>query len=307
MAIGTTAAILGGVAIAGQTTASLIGAGKQQAAAEKSIEAQERARQKAMELAQASPGELAQIDRMLRLSEENFAMQMKYIQRDEELLNAVDPALREAGAQALQLLQGKEAAVLAPLKAERARQREALKDSLRQQLGAGYATSSAGIEALTRFDQESQAVTAATQQNVVQSFLGLSAQVRPDVAGKVGRAFGQTAEIAGVGLGAMQNIANRQVNAWNGARIDYNPLVQAAGGSERAIAGAFSGLGGLAGTIGGYNMQNDMLDKLIASRKSTNVSVGGLPTPTFSAAPAANPFTVPPPAHGPSLFPGGLK
>lgn len=119
--------------------------------------------------------------------EQQIGMQEKQIGRQESLIEATDPALKEAAAQALGLLQGKEAASLGPARQQRERQRGQLLNSLREQLGPGAETSTAGIQALSQFDTQTSEVLAGQQQTTLSGLLGLTAQVRPDVGGEIGR------------------------------------------------------------------------------------------------------------------------
>src|SRR3990172_8481598 len=133
-------------------------------------------RQAAMAATAPTTGELAAMQRQTEVTE-------RAIMRQEALLNAVDPALMEAGKQALALLQGKEAAVLTPLRQAQARQTAQTQARLQEQLGGGFATSSAGIEAMTRLQESQLMQQAQAQQQTLGGLLGVSAQARPSVEG----------------------------------------------------------------------------------------------------------------------------
>jgi len=295
MFIGTTAAlIIGGASIVGSTVGGIItgnnaaqaseNIAKEQAAmAERVLQMQREDREFALKLAQSSPSESAAIARQYQMAEQSLSAQLESIEKDRELMNAVDPALKEAGHQALQLLQGKEAAALGPLKAERTRQRDMLESNLRDALGSGFNTSSAGMEALNRFDAESQSVLAGAQQQTMGALLGLSAGVRPDVAGKEARAYGTSSQIAASALAGTQNVAARQVAAYNGSAVNYQGVVNTSGsqyvgdlGRAQALGNLFGNIGQIGGSFAGYGMQNSMLDKYLArSDVSGHVNIGG--------------------------------
>jgi hypothetical protein len=229
-------------------------------------------RQTALGLAGASPQELAQINQQLLLSMNSLNSQLGSIAKDEELLHAVDPALKEAGMQAYRLMKGQQAEALAPIRAERARQRVGLETALRDQLGSGYKTSTAGFQALSQFDQQTAATLQQTQDATLQSFLGISAGVRPDVSGKLARAFGGAAQIGATGLSALQNITGRQVAAFNQSPINYQPLLSTAGADSvgdltRAnnLQGLFGGLSQLGGMGVGMGLQNYFQKDILGS------------------------------------------
>lgn len=209
-------------------------------------------RELAMKYAQASPQELAQIDQSIRVNEAD-------IKRKEQLIASVDPALMEAGKQALELLQGKEASVLAPLRNQREQQRKALEDNLRASLGSGYATSSAGAQALARFDQQTAETVASAQQQTLSQLLGtaqyvgVSTQLGQNVANSSAIAS-QLADIFGgrqiKAMGATPLITNRTTVPYEGA-----PFVQAAqqGAGLASTGSLLTTLGAMGMMYGGGN------------------------------------------------------
>lgn len=135
--------------------------------------------------------------------------------RQEALLNTADPALMEAGRQALQLLNGKQAPVLAPMQAEQDRQRQLLINQLGSQLGPGAIGSTAGSEALNRFNQSSQLSMAQAQQGALGQLLQTTAQTRPNpYTGAEIQAQQNQNLIQNLG-----NLQNRQVSAINATPI----------------------------------------------------------------------------------------
>ncbi len=169
--------------------------------------------------------------------------QERAVQRQSDLFASIDPAVMEASKQALQLLQGEEAKSQGPLKKQRATQRQQLVDRLREQLGPGAETSTAGIQALNAFDQESgQLFSGAQQQGLSQLFgiaqsgaQGRSAMNQGNLAlGQIGQAFGGRAgRLSQANFGAA------------GARTNAAGLTQGATGQ---LIGAQTGLAGGAGS-----------------------------------------------------------
>lgn len=128
--------------------------------------------------------------------EKDIANQERNLSRQEQLISQLDPTIIEASQQALRLLRGEEAASLGPIKNQRAQQRQKLVNSLREQLGPGAETSTAGIQALTRFDSETGNLMSGAQQSALSGLGSLSQQFtsqRPDMLREImGRSeFGQ--------------------------------------------------------------------------------------------------------------------
>lgn len=112
-------------------------------------------------LGKASVESLSQYDRALQFQEKNVA-------RQEQMIAQIDPTIIEASQQALKLLRGEESSTLTPIKNQRNLQRQKLLNQLREQLGPGAETSTAGIQALTRFDSETNNLMAGQQQSALQ-------------------------------------------------------------------------------------------------------------------------------------------
>jgi hypothetical protein len=126
---------------------------------------QEEARRQFGELAgmtkETTVAGLANYDKAIAAQERNLA-------RQEQLIAQIDPTIMEASQQALRLMRGEQASTLGPLKQQRDAQRQQLVNTLREQLGPGAETSTAGIQALTRFDQETSGIFAGAQQQALQ-------------------------------------------------------------------------------------------------------------------------------------------
>ena len=273
---------------------------EQNAMAQQVLEQQRKDRETAVGLAQPSLSELNLIATQQQYAADNLATQLESIRKDRELLDAVDPALKEAGSQAFKLLQGQEAAALGPLKDQRARERQSLESNLRAQLGSGYSTSSAGIEALSRFDSETGALTQSAQQQTLGQFLGLAASVRPDIAGKTAQAYGSSSNILGSALAGQQNITGRQVAAYTGSNVNYQNVINTAGasyvgdlGNANAMAGLGQGIAGIGGVGVGYGIQGIAQGQQNASQAKLMddfyAKYGRAPSVTFNASSPAAP------------------
>lgn len=160
--------------------------------------------------------------------DKDIARQEKNLARQEQLISQLDPTIIEASQQALRLLRGEQSSTLGPLKAQRDRQRQKLLNTLREQLGPGAETSTAGIQALTRFDAETDTLFAGAQQDMLKTLGGVGAQFtsqRPDMLREIMglSSFGQ----GKTDLGYKQGAFGLQVaDAINRA---YDPHVQTAG------------------------------------------------------------------------------
>ena len=211
-------------------TAGMRGAKSAGDAANANLAQQREDRNLALKYAEATPEELAQINRSIAINEQD-------ISRKEKLLASSDPALIEAGGQALKLLRGEEAKTLAPLRAQFDQQESELRSKLAAQLGSGYENSTAGIQALEAFNQQKNSVYANAQQNALGALLGVAQNTSAN--------YGMQSNIANAGslAGLFGNISNRQVSAIRGTPITAAgaPFVQSA--ANAAANQAFIGNG----------------------------------------------------------------
>ncbi len=191
----------------------------------------------ALKFAEATPQELEQLNRGIALNEAD-------IQRKTKLLESSDPAIIEAGQQALKLLRGEEAKTLGPLKSNIAKQESALREKLLAQLGPGYENTTAGIQALNAFNEQANNALSGAQQNSLAQLLG--------VAQDSSARYGTQSNIQNAqGLAGMfGNISNRQVAAIRGTPITNAgaPFVQDAA-SARNLQQTVGNAAGLAGTL----------------------------------------------------------
>ena len=196
----------------------------------------------------------------LRALTQALDTQQRALGRQMELFESIDPAVMAASEQALQLLQGEEARALAPIRQERETQRQALVDRLREQLGPGAETSTAGIQALNRFDQETSQVMAGAQQQSLSQLFGIAsagAQGRSalnegtqGVAG-IGQAFGNAAaRQATTRLGALGNVQGAMGNVLSAQQNRASNRIAGMGVEQTAFANLINAQSGLAAVSG---------------------------------------------------------
>jgi len=200
----------------------------------------------------------------LLANEQALKAQERSLVRQEELAESINPALKQAALQAAGLLRGEEAAALGPLRNQRQQARQDLLNTLREQLGPGAETSSAGQQALNRFDSETSTILGGAQQQSLNTLLQTTLASRPDIGGAAAGLSNQ----ANVGLNRALSFGGFASGARQAA---FNPQFQSAGADQvqnliraqqgQAIGGeAFSGAlqlasaglaGGAFGALGG--------------------------------------------------------
>lgn len=192
--------VIGGVGqfLAGQEEARAVGAaaGAQLEAARveraEDLALRRESREAAVAAAEPTPEELANLETATKALETDLVAR-------EKLIASADPALIEAGRQALQLLKGQEAASLDPIRRQRQRDRERLQDNLRQRLGSGFETSTAGTQALNDFDAQTGDLLTGAQQSSLNQLLGVTQNVR-----QFASVTGQAQALAGIRGGVQQ-------------------------------------------------------------------------------------------------------
>lgn len=181
---------------------------------------------------EATVSSMADMDKRIADQEKNLA-------RQEQMISAIDPTIMEASQQALRLLRGESSSVLAPMQKQRDMQRQKLMNSLREQLGPGAETSTAGIQALTRFDAETNSLMAGAQQQALGNLGNLGgqfSQMRPDMLREIGGA----GQFSMQKLGARRGMADFQLARTNQLMQAANPLI--AGAGARYTAATMRGL-----------------------------------------------------------------
>lgn len=240
-----------GAAVGAGLGAGLDDAGRKEADAMQGIadaqaNEQRGARDTALRFAEATPRELEQLTRAVQLNEAD-------IERKERLLASSDPAIMEAGTQALQLLRGEEAKVIGPMRDQFAKDEQKLRAQLQQQLGPGYETSTAGIQALRAFEQKKNMAFANAQQQTLGQLLGVAqdssarfgTQQNLQNASGIANQFGNIQERKiGALLGTPQTAAGSQfVGQLASARNQQQTIGSVLQLGAMAYGGAFGGSG----------------------------------------------------------------
>lgn len=187
-------------------------------------EAQRKERDATQAYDQYSPYQQAQIDKAIQSQTFN-------LQRQQRLVESIDPSLIEAGKQMKQLLDGQSAPVLQNMKDQRMQQRQTLLDSLRQQVGPGAETSSVGLNALNKFDSETSNLLSGAQQQYLNQVSGMALGGATSLGASLGAEAGRMADFGNqygqIGLnkaGIIQGMAG----ASNGG---FQSAVNSAGGN----------------------------------------------------------------------------
>lgn len=252
--IGTTALAIGAGAAAAGQAASGAAAGKgEQKMAEARLREATSNRAQMLQAADPSTGELAELDRQGQMLDKFLNIQEAGLDRQESVFSKIDPVFAESLKQSQEILQGKESALLSPVLRQRAQQREALVGSLRNQMGSGFESSTAGAQALARFDAETQGVAAQTQQQTLGSL--------QNFAQGMGSLRSQQAQTAGAlssqRMSNMNTLASRKIGALNASDTSQLQGAEHIGGiaSARAAGGLFGTLGSFAGGQLGANLE----------------------------------------------------
>lgn len=228
-------------------------ASAQQAQSQKQWDYEVAIQQQAVTTAAPSPEQLLNLSNQYANISNFYANQQVNMQRNMELLNSNMPALQQAGIQAYQLMTGKDAAMLKPLQAQQQLQRNQLENSLRDKLGSGYATSSAGMEALSSFDQKAQMETATAQQNALGMMLQTTLADNPNMVNLSNSIYNTGAGMSATALNSANQIKQTQIGALQGSMPKSGQGLVATAGSPWVGAGmqsqTYSGYGNM---IGGW-------------------------------------------------------
>lgn len=166
-----------------------------------------------MAAAMPTAAELATLEKQLAYLDRVQTIQMAALERDEKLMEQAAPGIMEAGNQAYKLLKGQEAEALRPIRQQREMQRRMLENSLAKQLGSGFGTSSAGIEALTRFDMETDMLMAQVQNQTMNQLMGYSMQGFNAGANQMAQGSATVGSLTGQRMANLNVIQGRQQDA----------------------------------------------------------------------------------------------
>lgn len=226
------------------------------------IEQRQKAIEQAQKTAQISPEEISTISDLFKTRGLALDTSLSSIQAQQQALQKIDPSVQESGKNLYNLLTGQSAAVLAPLQEKQQRQRSDLMNRLSSQLGPGFMTSSAGIQALVQFDNESSITLNQAQMQAIQTvgsqyagLAGLQQQGQASVGSQLQNAFNAAQATNITALQAYETATGRETNALLGA-MGANPIQNAmvpnAQGNVIGVAGnPFAGGGALGQGISG--------------------------------------------------------
>lgn len=244
----TGAAIVGGVVLAGGVASSAIqssaagDAGAAQASAaqqqvklaqdalQKQIEARASGISQAQAAARMSPEEIAQIKTLLQTRDQALGASLSSLQKQQAQIDAMSPATKAAGENLYNLMTGQSASILAPMQKQLSLQRQNLVSQLSSQMGPGFMTSSAGIQALTTFDNQASMTLNTAQQNAIQTvgaqysqLQGLGQQGQQAITSGIQSAFTQAQTATGMAQQAYSQETSRETQATLGA-MQANPI-----------------------------------------------------------------------------------
>lgn len=230
--------------------------------AREQLEFEKLSREQAFKVSQPSLNEIAQIQGVTDQMASQLRQKERIVQRDEQLLNEIDPAIKAAANEAYNLIKGEESKVLDPIRKQRAEQRQTMENQLLARLGPGYRSSSAGILSLNDFDSETDALLTTAQLQTIgtltNTVTGLSS-ARPNVA-QTEVSFGQLYnQGASAILGSEDAQKRRQEQALLGSNVNYQNSIATAGsqfygdlGKAQAESQNFGQLFDLGSQVAGY-------------------------------------------------------
>lgn len=265
------------------------------------IAERQRIQKMAMDAAVKSPTEIAAISRIIQTRDTAYAQQKADLDKQTALLDAADPAVKEAGSQLYDLMKGQSTKMLDPVLKNREIARQKLEGSLARTLGSGFRTTSAGIAALTQFDLGTDTLVSQTQQQAVeqaQKVYSGGIQLRNQSQSAATEMYKGITSMDSAAAQIEANAKNREVNAVIGATqstpVNFGAIQDAtkdaAGAAGAPYAGdimggqAISNFGGaimnigsnLGGQVVGTGLQGAMLKDLMTARGQGGGNYGGL-------------------------------
>ena len=258
--------IAAGVAAAGSIAGGAISASAagaagdaQVAAAKQGLSQQQAARQQGVQLGYQvggqSPSEIAAIQKLYASNESMFQQSFGQLSKQQQLLDSSAPNVQSAGTNLLNLLNGQSAPMLQAYQAQVEQQRNEFKSQLEGQFGPGWASSTAGIQAMTQFNQSTAMNTAQIQQQAIGqltstygNLFGQQFQGQSDITRQTGNIFSQYQTNNAAVLQANQYDQTRLSNAVMSGFNLNQPNFQA----PTTVAGApFAGQSDFGHTIAG--------------------------------------------------------
>lgn len=156
--------------------------------------------------------ELAAVQSLVTQREKTLTDQAAALGRTRQILETVDPLIKEQGKQALALLEGQDDARTSAARRSVDKKRMEYENRLADQLGPGWRTSSAGIQAMMAFEDQADNFMLNAQQQAFQNLQGLIS-MRPDEIGAINQAQAGALALNQTILGAENVMANRKADA----------------------------------------------------------------------------------------------
>jgi len=178
--------------------------------------------------------------------------------RTQSMLQAINPNIMEAANQQYSLMTGGDSAALHPLQAQQDRQLQQLHNTLRQQMGSGYMSTTAGQAAIANF--QTQANEAMTQART--GMMGQMGAIGSNAAGTAATVSGtlnaQGGLLSSMGneyMGQQRAIAGQQISALTGSSTtpytgaNYMGSILNARSGQQYMNSALTGGTALAGVL----------------------------------------------------------
>lgn len=220
----------------------------QQRMAGQDLAFQQQSREQALQAAQPSFDQMQAIQRQYTMSSNLLSTQLNSLNNQYQLYQTV-------AQQASDLAGGKSAAALAPLQQQQNLQSQSLQNKLRDQLGSGYAGSSAGAAALANMAMQQNFATSQAQQQATGMYLGAAQSLGGQYTQGLNSAYTTASGLNLGGLQASTDFNKLQASAIIGNKVDYNNSISSAGAQ---YAGDLYGsqamtnlVGGIAGKVAG--------------------------------------------------------
>jgi hypothetical protein len=256
--IGAGAAVAGAI---GSGNAQQAAAQQQQQEAQQQLQFEQQSRSQAQSYAETygsiQPGEIQQLQTMINNQTASYNKGMAAIAQQKKMLAQAQPAIASAGQNLTNLMNGQSAAILGPLQQQLQLQRNQLTQSLASQYGSGWASTTNGIDAMMKFDNQSALITAQAQQsaisNVSQSMSSLMASA-PNIAQSTNQLFqtlgNQGSQIAGAENAINSRTVGSLVSATNATPVNFNPSIGLAGANQVGSMSIFNSLGTMGSKFG---------------------------------------------------------
>lgn len=208
------------------------------------------------------------------------------VQRQETLAQSLSPALVSAGKQMNDLLQGQSAPVLQNLQNQRGLQRQQVIDQLKTQIGPGAETSTAGQQALQKFDADTANMMSGAQQSYLSQLQGV-VQSGNSIESGISQGSGMQASIQGMDPQTRANTlkANIIQGGTQQSQGAQQAMINAAGGQyagQQAQGKMLQGLGqNIASAAGAYYGQKSLNKTPATTPNPSGSGSGGTLGSTF--------------------------